>query len=133
MALVNTGRGIGAVTQTLRERLTTTLGTAVDQVTVGRPEHVPINVGSRLNLFLYEIHHDEFLRNESLDEGQPQPLWLVLRYLITAFDGNGESDSTDAHDILGAGIRALHAANFLQPTTGTIDALRDNPNELKVT
>src|SRR5437764_720408 len=125
MALVNTGRGIGAVTQTLRERLTTTLGTAVDQVTVGRPEHVPINVGSRLNLFLYEIHHDESLRNESLDEGQPPPLWLVLRYLITAFDDTGESDTIEAHEILGQGLRALDTLNFLQPTAATSDPLRD--------
>jgi hypothetical protein len=134
MALANTGRAIGAVTQTLRERLTTAVGSAVDQVSVGRPEPPAGNVlGSRLNLFLYEIHVDEFLRNESLDEGQPPPLWLVLHYLITGFDENGESDSIEAHDIIGAGMRALQAANFLQPTAGTNDPLRDNPNELKVT
>jgi hypothetical protein len=133
MALASTGRAIGAVTQTLRERLTAAIGAAVNQVSVGRPEP-PGNIqGSRLNLFLYEIHVDEFLRNDSLDDGQPPPLWLVLHYLITAFDDSGESDSIDAHDILGAGMRALHAANFLQPTAGTIDPLRDNPNELKVT
>jgi len=134
MALANTGRAIGAVTQTLRERLTAAMGAAVNQVSVGRPEPPSGNIqGSRLNLFLYEVHVDEFLRNESLDEGQPPPLWLVLHYLITAFDGTGESDSINAHDILGAGMRALQAANFLQPTIGTTDPLRDNPNELKVT
>jgi hypothetical protein len=134
MALANTGRAIGAVTQTLRERLTNALGAAVDQVSVGRPEPPTGNIlGSRLNLFLYEIHVDECLRNQSLDEGQPPPLWLALHYLITAFDQNGESDSIEAHEIVGAGMRALQAANFLQPTAGTIDALRDNPNELKVT
>jgi hypothetical protein len=134
MALANTGRAIGAITQTLRERLTTALGAAVDLVSVGRPEPPAGNIaGSRLNLFLYEIHVDEFLHNVSLDEGQPPPLWLALRYLATAFDSNGESDSIDAHAILGAGMRALQGANFLQPTAGTIDALRDNPNELKVT
>src|SRR6266705_3524191 len=108
MALVNTGRAIGAVTQTLRERLTTVLGAAVGQVTVGRPEPPAAALaGSRLNLFLYEIHHDEFLRNESLDDGQPPPLWLVLRYLLTAFDEGGDSDTVDAHEILGEGLRAL--------------------------
>jgi hypothetical protein len=134
MALANTGRAIGAVTQTLRERLTTALGAAVDHVSVGRPEPPAGNIqGSRLNLFLYEIHIDAFLRNESLDEGQPPPLWLVLRYLMTAFDSSAESDSIDAHNILGAGMRALQSANFLQPTIATTDPLRDNPNELKVT
>jgi hypothetical protein len=122
------------VTQTLRERLTAAIGAAVDQVSVGRPEPPTGNIqSSRLNLFLYELHVDEFLRNESLDEGQPPPLWLVLHYLITAFDESGESDSIHAHNILGAGMRALQAANFLRPTTGTTDPLRDNPNELKVT
>jgi hypothetical protein len=133
MVLADTGRGIGAVTQTLRERLSTALGSAVDQVTVGRPEPAVVNAGSRLNLFLYEIHHDEFLRNESLDEGQPPPLWLVLRYLITAFDESGESDTVEAHELLGEGLRALDDLNFLQPTTATVGPLRDNPNELKIT
>jgi hypothetical protein len=133
MALVHTGRGIGAVTQTLRERLTLALGAAVNQVTVGRPEPAAVNAGSRLNLFLYEIHHDEYLRNESLDEGQPPPLWLVLRYVLTAFDEAGESDTVEAHEILGEGLRALDALNFLQPTAATTSPLRDNPNELKIT
>lgn len=134
MPLASTSRAIGAVTQTLRERLTSLLVATVDQVTVGRPEPPAGNIlGSRLNLFLYEIHVDEYLRNQSLDEGQPAPLWLVLHYLITAFDENGESDNIEAHDIIGAAMRVLHAINFLQPTAGTSDPLRDNPNELKVT
>src|SRR5437879_2840679 len=123
MTLAKTGGAIAAVTQTLRERLTAFLGSAVNRVTVGRPEP-PSSAGeSRLNLFLYEIHLDEHLRNESLDEGQPPPLWLVLRYLMTAFDEGGDSDSTDAHEILGEGMRALDALNYLQPTTGAIDPL----------
>src|SRR5439155_4421620 len=134
MALLNTSKAIGAVTRTLRERLTTALGNSVDLVTVGRPEPgAQVSQVSRLNLFLYELHVDEFLRNESLDDGQPPPLWLVLHYLVTAFDSAGESDNEDAHEILGAGMRALHAMNFLQPTVGTTDPLRENPNHLKVT
>lgn len=110
------------------------MGTAVDLVTVGRPELPTNNLqSSRLNLFLYEIHVDEFLRNESLDDGQAPPLWLVLHYLITAFDNANDSDSEVAHEILGAGMRALHALSFLQPTAGTNDPLSDNPNSLKVT
>jgi hypothetical protein len=103
-------------------------------VTVGRPEP-PTAPGnhSRINLFLYEVHLDECLRNESLDEGQPPPLWLALHYLLTAFDASGESDSEDAHTILGAGMRALHGINFLQPTAGATAPLQDNPNQLKVT
>lgn len=134
MALANTSRAIGAVTRTLRERLTSLVGSAADLVTVGRPEpSSAAGAHSRLNLFLYEIHVDEYLRNESLDEGQAAPLWLVLHYLITPFDASGESDSEDAHAMLGAGMRALHAINFLQPTAGAAAPLQDNPNELKLT
>src|SRR5258708_232311 len=134
MALANTSRAIGAISRTLRERLTAALGTAVDLVTVGRPEPASsLPNHSRLNLFLYEVHIDEFLRNESLDEGQPPPLWLALHYLLTAFDAGGESDTELSHEILGAGMRALQAINFLQPTAGATAPLQDNPNELKVT
>ncbi len=131
MALADTAKAIGAVTKTLREQLEAALGTAVDLVSVGRPE-VPTSGPShpRLNLFLYEVRVDDCLRNESLDDGQPPPLWLVLHYLITGFDKSGESDSEAAHEIVGAGMRALHAINFLQPT---VAALSDNPNPLKVT
>ena len=113
MTLAKTGGAIGAVTQTLKERLTIALGTAVDQVTVGQPEPPASGGESRLNLFLYEIHLDENLRNESLDEGQPPPLWIVLRYLLTAFDEGGDSDSVDAHEILGEvgdELERFHAA-----------------------
>jgi hypothetical protein len=133
MSLAKTGGAIGAVTQTLKERLTTALGSVVDEVTVGYPDPTSHPGESRVNLFLYELHLDEHLRNESLDEGQPPPLWLVLRYLMTAFDEGGESDSIDAQEILGEGMRALDGLNYLQPTAGTLNPLRDNPNELKVT
>jgi hypothetical protein len=140
MALANSSRAIGAVSQTLREQLTAVFNMvtppAADVVTVGRPEPStdPAIAGMlRLNLFLYEVHLDEFLKNESLDDGQPPPLWLVLRYLLTAFDDKGESDSEMAQNIVGAAMRALHTINFLQPTAGTTAPLVDNPNRLKVT
>src|SRR5258706_258829 len=134
MALVNTSRAIGAVSQMLRERLTAALTATV--VTVGRPEPASASgvAGNlRLNLFLYEVHLDEFLKNESLDEGQPAPLWLVLRYLLTAFDEQGESDSEAAQNVVGAAMRAVHGINFLEPTAGAAAPLQDNPNRLKAT
>lgn len=132
MALANTSRAIGAVSQTLRERLTPVLAGTL--ITVGRPEPVQGAGGNaRLNLFLYEVHLDECLRNESLDEGQPAPLWLVLRYVLTAFDDRGESESEEAQNIVGAAMRALHAINVLEPTAGAAAPLQDNPNRLKVT
>lgn len=139
MALANTGRAIGAVSQLLHDRLLDALTGFVDDVTVGRPEP-PIQAQAqgrrRLNLFLYEIHLDEYLRNHPLDEGQDAPLWLVLKYLITAFDREGESDSIPAHELLGQALRVLNALNFLSLASLpalTIQALDDNPDRLKLT
>jgi hypothetical protein len=89
-----------------------------------------------VNLFLYEVQFDGFLRNHPLDEGQAAPLWLVLRYLLTAFDDAEESDTVDAHEILGNAIRLLHGLNFLGPTgipAAMVAALDDNPEPLKLT
>ena len=79
MALADTAKAIGAVTDAISQRLGTKTGLAV---TVGRPEPtLPVTSGDRLNLFLYEIQFDASLKNVSLDEGQRPPLWLVLKYL----------------------------------------------------
>jgi hypothetical protein len=136
MPLVDSGRAIGAVTQLLHDHLFDALGGAID-VTVGRPEP-PASAppGPRLNLFLYEIHLDEYLRNYSLDDGQEAPLWLVLHYLLTGFDRLGDSESIAAHEVLGQGMRALNGLNFLSLASlpaPTVAALNDNPDRLKVT
>jgi hypothetical protein len=134
--LADSGRAIGAVTQLLHNRLLApSLGLA--DVSVGRPEP-PAGGGPvpRVNLFLYEVQFDSFLRNHPLDEGQPAPLWLILRYLLTAFDDADESDTVEAHEILGNAIRHLHGLNFLGPTgipAAMVAALDDNPEPLKLT
>lgn len=87
MALADTKDAIGAVTDVLKERLG--FRTNMD-VTVGRPEPGTGNTVKRLNLFLYEVHFDAGLKNVPLDEGQRPPLWLVLKYLLTAFDDDGK-------------------------------------------
>ena len=137
MALADTRRAIGAVTQLLHDRLLANAAPPVAEVTVGRPEpggQFPTN--PRLNLFLYEIEFDGHLKNISLDEGQPAPLWLVLHYLLTAYDQGGESDSIDAHEILGDGIRLLQGLNFFSLAdlpANTVSALTDSPDMLKLT
>jgi hypothetical protein len=131
MALADTGQAIGRVTSLLRDRLEAMTGVAT---TVGRPEppeNVNGNQGApRLNLFLYEAQFDPSLRNHPLDAGQQPPLWLVLRYLLTAFDSDGESDTMEALDQMGSGLAALQEMNFLRPVN---TALRDNPEPLKLT
>ena len=131
MALVDTGRAIGAVSLLLQERLSDSLTL---NVTIGRSSDIAGN-GATVNLYLYEVRVDGHLRNVSLDEGQPAPIWLVLKYLMTAFDDAGDSDTTDAHELLGTAIRALSGLNFfgLDGLAGDIvDALCDNPDRLKL-
>src|SRR5262249_16616294 len=106
MALVDSGRAIGAVTDAISQRLSTRTGLSV---TVGRPEPpTAVPAGKRLNLFLYEVQFDGSLKNVPLDDGQRPPVWLVLKYLLTAFDDDGKtSDALGAYENLGEGIRAL--------------------------
>ena len=133
MALADSGRAIGAVTRLLREHLVRR-GFAVS---VGKPEEAAdTNTNAKLNLFLYETTFDASLRNVSLHHRQP-PLWLSLKYLLTAFDDGESSDSADAHELLGRGLAALHELNFLRLDAGVATdvrlALENNPEPLKIT
>jgi hypothetical protein len=126
-----TPEAIGAVTDLVRGRVSARLNSL--NVTVGRPQAAAGgSSGPKLNLFLYRIAMDGHLRNTSLDEGQPPPLWMVLHYLLTAYDTGRESDTVAAHRLLGRGIAALHELNFLRPPV-TEPALADNPEPLKIT
>lgn len=130
MALVDTGRAIGAVANLLIQRLN-----SVAPVSVGRPEQAPRD-GPRLNLFLYESGFDATLKNYSLDEGQPPPLWLVLKFLITAFDSDGESDTPEALELLGQGLSVLQQNIYLRfdgEAINIVAPLSDNPEDLKIT
>jgi hypothetical protein len=132
MALADTGKAIGAVTRLLVDQLTN--DASISRVTVGRPEQpAPSTDNARLNLFLYETTFDASLKNSPLDEGQPPPLWLVLKYLLTGFDSGGESDSIEAHEHLGVGLRALQKLSFLRLNAASLSALNDNPEVLKIT
>lgn len=131
MALADSARAIGAITNSLVSRIATRTGL---NVTAGRPEMGAGN-GQQLNLFLYETSFDPFLKNQALDEGQKMPLWLVLKYLLTPFDHLGDSDTPEAHETLGAGLNALYQSDLLAlgglaPTDA--QALSDNPEELQI-
>ena len=128
MALADSKQAIGAVGELLKNRLT--LATNANTVDIGRPEEVSANNCPKLNIFLYQIDFDGQLRNYPLDEGQRAPLWIVLRYLLTAFDESKESDTSEAHQLLGEGMLALNEMNFIEPS---VLALADNPEPLKLT
>ena len=128
MSLLDSQEAIGAVTELLRTRVSMRLNNLA--VVVGRPEAATNSTGRKLNLFLYRIGFDGYLRNIPLDSGQEPPLWLVLHYLVTAFDENKESDSAEAHRLLGRGLAALQELNFLRPN---VAQLVKNPEPLKIT
>ena len=136
MALANSINAIGSVTDLLTLRLKERTTPQLD-VTVGRPEPDSPPAGARLNLFLYEVQFDASLKNVPLDEGQRPPLWLVLKYLMTAYDDDGKATETiKAYENLGNGLRALQQLNFLGLdglTSPLVDALSDNPEDLKIT
>lgn len=133
MTLADTGKAIGSVTRLLRDFL---INRTNLNITIGRPGQVQ-GTGPRLNLFLYEAQFDPSLKSIPFDEGQPFPLWLVLKYLMTPFDKDENSDTDESHDHLGEGIRALKEASFLLPTPffqiEGFKALCDNPEVLKIT
>lgn len=137
MPLADTGKAIHNVTKLIQTNLTNILkhqhGLEIP-VKVGRPEPpADTTWNKRINLFLYEALFDPSLKNISFYEGQPAPLWLILRYLMTAFDEKGDSESVDAHHYLGEGIRALQELNYLKITSSLADALQENPEPLKIT
>jgi hypothetical protein len=137
MALADSSRAIGAVSDAIAQRLTSRTGGLA--VSVGRPEPGNVAPADRLNLFLYEVQFDASLKNVPLDEGQRAPTWLVLKYLLTAFDHQDgkTSDGIGAYENLGAGIRALQELAVLPIANGlpgdVIAALSDNPEDITIT
>jgi hypothetical protein len=57
----------------------------------------------------------------------------VLHYLLTGFDGSGESDTADSHDLLGMGMQALMGVGDSLPALAGYIPLADNPEPLKLT
>lgn len=135
MALADSGTAIGAVTRLLQDHLLR----RSFQVSIGNPEDAADTdtSASKLNLFLYETAFDPQLRNVQLRDGEPPPLWLVLKYLLTAFDTDKGSDTAVAHDLLGRGMAALQELSFLRldpAVASTVRvALESNPEPLKLT
>lgn len=134
MALADSGTAIGAVTRLLQDHLLR----RGFEVSIGKPEDAAENdTTAKLNLFLYETAFDPHLRNLSLRDGEPPPLWLVLKFLLTAFDAAERSDTALAHDLLGRGMAALHELNFLRldplVALNVRLALENNPEPLKLT
>lgn len=135
MPLADTPRALGAATKLLASCIDRRTGTWVK---VGRPEAAAtMGTNPKYNLFLYETQFEGTMHNVSLDEGQPPPLWLVPKYIVTAFDRDGASDSEAAHEMLGQAIAALQEVAYLPLHSllapDILAPLQDNPEPLKVT
>lgn len=140
MSLNDTGLAVGAVSRFLVAQLNAALSNIAPYntvATVDRPQTIPSSgaaTNARLNLFLYEIGIDAAMRNVSFTPGTPAPLWLVLRYLLTAFDLNGETDTSESHDVLGMGMQVLIGLN--EALSGDLvnlqQSLENNPEPLKL-
>jgi hypothetical protein len=131
MGLADTSRAIGAVSLALKERIDSISGISVS---VGRPSQ-PATSNPHLNLFLYEVSFDPYLKNTPLNEGERPPLWVILKYLLTAFEAAEDSDSEKAHEHLGAALRAVNTNDLLKLdglSAPTIEALEPNPSALHV-
>lgn len=76
----------------------------------------PTPEGDRINLFLYQVSENGFLKNQELlsnrgSQGTP-PLSLNLHYLLTAYGSNVQNgahiDESKAQQLLGSAMRVLH-------------------------
>jgi uncharacterized protein DUF4255/IPT/TIG domain-containing protein len=133
------GKAIGAVSEIIKNHLTNYWQSFVlptPTITIGRPEKSTGNqTPARLNLFLYELKIEPFLKNTSLGPSRSPPVWLVAKYVLTAFDSSSESDTVEALRYLGEGIRILAALNKIPVKNGSLPLpeLDENPEDLMLT
>lgn len=140
MSLNDTGLAVGAVSRFLAAQLNAALSNLAPYNTVAsvdRPQTITstgASANARLNLFLYEVEIDAAMRNVAFTPGTPAPLWLVLRYLLTAFDLSGESDTAESHDVLGMGMQVLLGMNtaLWGSLPNAEQPLENNPEPLKL-
>lgn len=129
MPLNETRNAIGELTRLLADQLTAR--TDATTVEIGRPENTVLfgDAGPKLSLFLYAFKHDAYMRNTPLDRGQDAPIWLCVKFLMTAVDNERDSDSSAALDLLGQGMLALRDIDMQRPAEL---ALLDNPEPIKI-
>lgn len=131
MPLAESKQAIGAVSSLIERQLGAETSVEVKVGHLEKAAKLDTNA-PKFNLFLYQVDIDASLRNIPLDAGQKTPIWLVLRYLLTAFDDKEESDSISAHKLLGEGMLALQELNYIEPGNSDTQLL-DNPEPLKIT
>lgn len=109
-------RAIAGVSSSLRHLLRNRMQVPVP-VTIAPPDVTVTTItGKRLNLYLYQVSENGFLKNQEIpghghpgDYGHP-PLSLDLQYLLTAHSASEQAEDSDleAQQILGDAMRVLH-------------------------
>lgn len=108
---------IRGVTETLRSLLSSQMESSGITVSSVPPDLEPDTKTKRINLFLYKVMENRFLKNQEIPgEGYPAayghpPLSLVLYYLLTAFpdtDKYNQDYDLTVHEILADAMRVFH-------------------------
>jgi hypothetical protein len=147
-------RAIEGVSRSIRTLLLDRMEMPDLQVTIAPPD-VAVDgvIGGRLNLYLYQVNENAFLKNQDIPGlgspgayGRP-PLSLNLHYLLTA---HGRSETAvdadlEAQRILGDAMRVLHelpvvgeGLEITNPAAGTVgepilnSALRGEFEQIKI-
>ena len=110
--------GISATLQTLlRDRMEVPDSEDPVLVTISTPNDQQDTDSRRVNLFLYRVTENDYLKNQEIPGiGHPAtygypPLCLDLNYLLTAYGTSADGEFTSevrAHWVLGNAMRVLH-------------------------
>lgn len=129
---------IGMVSESLRNLLVgeMTITPAVN-VTILAPDEPGGN--RRINLFLYKVQENPFLKNMDWQVRPgaptqliPPPLSLTLYYLLTPYSQNDpQTGNAAAHEILGEAMRVFYE-NPIVPETYLVLGLQDSRERLKI-
>ncbi len=122
-------RVIAGVSYTLRTLLRDRMEEKIP-VTLAPPDVTPDGVsGKRLNLYLYQVTENGYLKNQSLPGNGHPPLSLDLHYLLTPYGSSEKSADSDieSQQILGDSMRVLHDIPIISdsvvitnPSSGTV-------------
>ncbi len=94
----------------------------------------------RVNLFLYKVQENPFLKNAdwqvtAADPARigPPPLSINLFYLMTPYAVNDpQTGATPAHEILGEAMRVFYE-NAIVPEQYLVNGLKGSPEQIKIT
>lgn len=126
---------IGSVSNTLRRLLSNMQDTTV---TILPPDQSNV-LERRLNLFLYKVTENAYLKNKDwfVNPSNPSelmapPLSLNLHYLVTPYAPVDDDNIRAAHDMLGEAMRILHENTILPENLLDLEGLENLHEQIKV-